>query len=141
MKKLALLTLIAILATVIGLGQAQHEKQTNHEELVARGKYIVEGVAMCEQCHTRHTENEQPDLGNWLKGGPVQIEPTYPSPHWAVQVPRIASGPPGTDADFIKLMTRGIARTGNPPNPPMPPFHMTREDAEAVLAYLKTLAP
>jgi hypothetical protein len=27
-----------------------------------------------------------------------------------------------------------------PPNPPMPPFRMTRADAEAVLAYLKTLS-
>ena len=51
----------------------------------------------------------------------------------------IGGRPPGTDADFIKLLTTGIARTGMPPNPPMPPFRMTRADAEAVLAYLKTL--
>ncbi|HUO29964.1 MAG TPA: cytochrome c [Bryobacteraceae bacterium] len=145
MNKVALTILFAILPAVIvsGQPQQQHDKQTAPAQsaLVARGKYIVEGVAMCEQCHTRRTATGQPDLGNWLKGGPVQIQPTYPSPHWAVRVPRIAGGPPGTDADFIRLMTKGIARTGNPPNPPMPQFHMTRDDAEAVLAYLKTLAP
>jgi len=26
-----------------------------------------------------------------------------------------------------------------PPQPPMPPFRMTRDDAEAVVAYLKSL--
>jgi len=105
----------------------------------ARGKYIVESVAMCEMCHTPRDENGQPDRGNWLMGGPVQLQPTYKAAHWAVKVPRIAGGPPGTEADFLRLMTTGIARTGSPPNPPMPQFHMTREDAEAVLAYLKSL--
>lgn len=142
-NKLIILTLISMLTAAVGMGRAKHETQTEatESEQVARGRYIVEGVAKCEQCHTRRMENGEPDLGNWLKGGPVQIEPTYPARHWAVKVPRIAGGPPGTDADFIRLMTTGIARTGKPPDPPMPQFHMTREDAEAVLAYLKTLAP
>ena len=109
--------------------------------MVARGKYIVEDVAMCEQCHTRRDENGHPDRDNWLMGGPVQIQPTYPSPEWALRVPRIAGGPPGTKADFIRLLTTGIARTGQPPKPPMHQFHMTREDAEDVYAYLKSLAP
>jgi hypothetical protein len=72
-------------------------------------------------------------------GGPVQTRPTYSDPKWALVEPRLAGTPPGTDADFIKLMTTGISRTGSPPNPPMPPFRMTREDAMAVLAYLKSL--
>jgi hypothetical protein len=67
------------------------------------------------------------------------LRPSYPSPYWTQIEPRIAGRPPGTDADFIKLLTTGIARTGMPPNPPMPPFRMTRPDAEAVLAYLKSL--
>jgi len=107
--------------------------------LVARGKYIVEGVAMCERCHTQRDEHGNPDRARWLMGGPTQTQPTYPSPDWAIREPRIAGSPPGTDAEFIKLLTTGISRSGRPPNPPMPPFRMTREDAEAVLAYLKSL--
>jgi hypothetical protein len=72
-------------------------------------------------------------------GGPLQLRPTYPSPNWALRAPRIAGRPPGTDDDFIKLMMTGIARTGHQPDPPMPTFHMTRDDAESVLAYLKSL--
>lgn len=71
-------------------------------------------------------------------GGPVQIRPTYPA-QWAVEAPRIAGHPPGTDAQLIRLLTAGIAHTGSPPKLPMPPFHMTRPDAEAVLADLKSL--
>jgi mono/diheme cytochrome c family protein len=107
--------------------------------LVERGKYIVEGVAMCERCHTRRDEHGNPDRARWLMGGPTQTRPTYPSPAWTIREPRIAGAPPGTDAEFVRLLTTGISRTGRPPNPPMPPFRMTREDAEAVLAYLKSL--
>jgi mono/diheme cytochrome c family protein len=128
------LTLIAILSTGVCSGQTKPEPGA-----VARGKYIVESVAKCELCHTPRDENGNPDQGRWLMGGPVQLRPSYPAPQWATTAPRIAGGPPGTEADFIKLVTTGIARTGQPPDPPMQQFHMTREDAEAVYAYLKSL--
>ena len=108
---------------------------------VERGRYIVEGVAMCGRCHTPHNvagEAER-DHVNWLKGGPLQIQATYPIPDYALVTPRLAGGPPGTDDDFIRLLTTGIARTGAPPKPPMPHFRMTRSDAESILAYLKSL--
>jgi hypothetical protein len=53
--------------------------------------------------------------------------------------PRLSGLPPGTDEEFVNLMMTGISRTGSPPRQPMPQFHMTRADAEAVLAYLKSL--
>ncbi len=112
---------------------------TSSPALIERGRYIVEGVAMCERCHTRRDEHGNPDRANWLMGGPVQTQPTYSEPGWALSEPRLAGSPPGTDAEFVRLLTTGISRTGRPPNPPMPPFRMTREDAEAVLAYLKSL--
>jgi len=117
------------------------ESTTNlrNPALIERGKYIVESVAMCERCHTPRDENGNPERSNWLKGGPVQLKQTYPTPTWAEREPRIAGVPPGTDEQFITLLTTGISRTGAPPNLPMPPFRMTRQDAEAVLAYLKSL--
>ena len=119
--------------------KTREETGTRDQGLIGRGKYIVEGVAMCELCHTRRDEQGNPDRMNWLQGGPVQMEPTYPAPTWATSEPRLAGSPPGTDAEFITLLTTGISRTGRPPKPPMPPFRMTRGDAEAVLAYLKSL--
>ena len=126
-------------AQVKQTGGAKAGASSGNQTLVERGRYIVENVAMCELCHTPRTEDGSPDKGHWLGGGPTQLRPAYPSPYWTQIEPRIAGRPPGTDADFIKLLTTGISRTGNPPNPPMPPFRMTRADAEAVLAYLKSL--
>jgi mono/diheme cytochrome c family protein len=120
-------------------GNAKAGADSASAAVVERGRYIVENVAMCELCHTPRDENGVADKGRWLMGGPTQLRPAYPSPYWTLVEPRIGGRPPGTDADFIKLLTTGISRTGSPPNPPMPPFRMTRPDAEAVLAYLKTL--
>jgi mono/diheme cytochrome c family protein len=121
--------------------KAKEDAGLRDPRLIERGRYIVEGVAMCERCHTRRDERGNPDRTNWLMGGPVQTNPTYSAPDWATSEPRLAGLPPGTDAEFVTLLTTGISRTGRPPNPPMPPFRMTREDAQAVLAYLKSLRP
>jgi mono/diheme cytochrome c family protein len=148
MNKLIKLSLTALLLLVADAAhpakaQVKQAKKTaegaGNQALIERGRYIVEGVAMCERCHTPRDEYGNPDRTRWLKGGPVQTDPTYPAPNWAKTEPRIAGTPPGTDAEFITLLTTGIARTHLPPNPPMPPFRMTRADAEAVLAYLKSL--
>jgi mono/diheme cytochrome c family protein len=133
-----------LLAAGLAIAQAPPNKAAlpkgPDQARIDRGRYIVEGVAMCEQCHTPRDGRGQPDHSHWLMGGPAQLQPTYPSQDWAIKEPRLAGAPPGTDEQFIRLLTTGISRTGRPPNPPMPPFRMTREDAEAVLAYLKSLA-
>jgi mono/diheme cytochrome c family protein len=148
MRQLNGLPLFSLLALAVALSPASAQDKAvkgaaapapGGQSQIERGKYIVESVAMCELCHTPRNEKGDPDHGHWLGGGPAQLRPAYPSPYWAQVEPRIAGRPPGTDADFIKLLTTGISRTGLPPNPPMPPFRMTRADAEAVLAYLKTL--
>jgi hypothetical protein len=42
---------------------------------------------------------------------------------------------------MVKLLTTGIWTTGSPLRAPMPEFHMNRSDAEAVVAYLKSVNP
>jgi hypothetical protein len=41
---------------------------------------------------------------------------------------------------MIKLLTTGIWRDGKPLRAPMPQFRMNRSDAEAVVAYLRSLS-
>jgi len=141
MKELVRLSLIPILAFAASSfpAKAQTKPAKSRQDLVERGKYIVENVAMCERCHTQRDEHGNTDRADWLMGGPTQTRPTYSAPNWAIVEPRLAGAPPGTDEQFIRLLTTGISRTGRPPNLPMPPFRMTRDDAEAVLAYLKSL--
>lgn len=143
MTILARISLGIFFLLTLGLSQpatTQHAKPGGSDSsAVERGKYIVEDMVQCARCHTPGNQNDEGERSNWLKGGPLQIRPTYPVANWALVTPRLAGGPPGTDADFIRLMTTGIARTGEPPKPPMLRPHMTRTDAEAVLAYLKSL--
>jgi len=40
---------------------------------------------------------------------------------------------------MVKLLTTGIWTTGTRLRPPMPQFRMEQSDAEAVVAYLKSL--
>ena len=136
LTQLSLTTLLTLAAAGVFPANAQ---QAGGKDLVERGRYIVESVAMCERCHTPRDEKGNADQSRWLMGGPVQIRPSYPDSSWALVAPRLARRPPGTDAEFITLLSTGISRTGAPPKLPMPPFRMTRADAEAVLAYLKSL--
>jgi mono/diheme cytochrome c family protein len=107
--------------------------------VINRGRYLVEGVAVCGRCHTPIDETGRPDRTKWLMGASVQIRPSGPAPEWAVVAPRLAGLPPGIDAEFVTLLTTGISRNGGQPRPPMPRFQMTRADAAAVPAYLKSL--
>lgn len=108
---------------------------------VARGKYIVEGVAMCGQCHTPRDSNGNPDHRHWLQGAPIRWLSPDSDPNWPLSAPRIGGTPPANDADMVKLLTTGIWTTGERLRAPMPQFRMERSDAEAVVAYLKSLTP
>jgi mono/diheme cytochrome c family protein len=135
----AVLLLLALSTSRTVVAQEPKKTKVADSGAIERGKYIVESVAMCGRCHTPWNQNGEGKRENWLLGGPTQIQASYPVPNWAVVEPRLAGRPPGTDEEFIRLLTTGISRTGARLNPPMPQFRMTRPDAEAVLAYLKSL--
>jgi Cytochrome c len=135
----AVLLLLALSPSRTVVAQEAKKTKAADSGAVERGKYIVESVAMCGRCHTPWNQNGEGKRENWLLGGPTQIQASYPVPNWAVVEPRLAGRPPGTDEEFVRLLTTGISRTGARLNPPMPQFRMTRPDAEAVLAYLKSL--
>ena len=136
---------VAISVCTLAVGQVARPSgkaaSHNSETSVARGKYIVEGVAICGQCHTPRDAANNPDRSHWLEGAPVWLRPAQPVEDWPLQAPRIAGNPPGTDAEMVKLLTTGIWRDGRYLRPPMPQFRMTRQDAESVVAYLKSRKP
>jgi mono/diheme cytochrome c family protein len=108
---------------------------------VSRGKYLVESVAMCSQCHTPRDNAGNADHSQWLQGGPLWYQPAHPVADWPLQVPRIGGSIAATDAELVTLLTTGLWRDGKRPRPPMPQFRMTPEDAAAVVAYLRSLNP
>jgi mono/diheme cytochrome c family protein len=108
-------------------------------DALARGKYIVEDVAVCGQCHTPRDTMNRLDRSRWLQGAPLWINPTHPASDWPMQAPRIAGALPAGDDEMVKLLTTGIWTDGTYLHEPMPQFRMTPEDAEAVVAYLKSV--
>jgi mono/diheme cytochrome c family protein len=119
--------------------QRQSEKTGASD--VARGRYLVEGVAMCGTCHTPADGDGNPDRSRWLQGSSVPYMPAKPNSDWPISAPRIGGTPPAADADMVKLLSTGIWTTGNRLRLPMPQFRMDRRDAEAVVAYLKSVPP
>lgn len=123
--------------------QAQQSKKTaaTPNADVARGKYLVENVAMCVQCHTPRNGDGSLDRTRLLQGAPVIWAPSNGDPNWPLTAPRIGGTPPASDADMIKLLTTGVWITGQPLRLPMMPFRMNDTDAKAVIAYLKSVTP
>lgn len=123
--------------------QAQQSKKKSAAPTAdaARGKYLVENVAMCVQCHTPRNSDGSLDRSRLLQGAPVIWSPSNGDPNWPLTAPRIGGTPPASDADMIKLLTTGIWITGQPLRLPMMPFRMNEADARAVIDYLKSVTP
>lgn len=111
------------------------------ESQVARGKYIVQGVSMCGMCHTPRNDSGETQTNQELDGASVWLMPAHPVQNWPLRAPRIAGTPPASDEDMVRLLMTGIWRDGTRLRPPMPQFRMSREDAESVVAYLRSLRP
>jgi mono/diheme cytochrome c family protein len=142
--KVALVGSLAVLAVLmVRAPQAQEAKRAAAPAAgggdIARGAYIVNSVAMCPTCHTPRTSDGQLNQSEWLQGGPIVYLPANPTPNWPMYEPRIAGLLPTSEANMITLLTTGIWTDGKELRDPMPKFHMNRTDAEAVVAYLKTV--
>lgn len=116
------------------------EKQTERTTgNVEHGRYIVENIAMCAQCHSPRDEKGEIIDSQRFMGAPVPVRPPWGS-NWATKAPRNRGLPGYTEELAIRLLTQGaIDRNGQQLRPPMPRFRMTREDAADVVAYLKSL--
>lgn len=139
MKRIFLVALSALCLVSALIGQQKTHSASAAK--LARGKYLVEDVGLCGDCHTPHNEKGEPIKEQTLKGATLDFKPTVPMPVWADKATNIA-GLPGWDKDAaIKFMMTGIAYNGLPSRPPMPQFRFNLQDAEAIVAYLKSLGP
>lgn len=95
---------------------------------------------MCGDCHTPMTPKGEPDHTRNMMGAAVFFRPKAPVPNWVDEAPPLAGLVGYTDAQVITILQTGL-KDGQPLRPPMPPFRFNREDAEAIVAYLRTLKP
>ncbi len=138
-------TIVVAAAVTLLLAPAvfgQHAKpRAASAAAIARGKYLVNNIGMCNDCHTPHNEKGEFLSEQLLQGTLLPFKPIVPMPVWAEKSVNIA-GLPGWEKDAaIKFFMTGIAYNGLPARPPMPQYRFTQQDAESIVAYLTSLAP
>ena len=127
--------------TVVCMGAALGYCASSDEAV--RGKYLVEEVAKCQDCHTPRTENGEFDRTKWLKGAALDIQPIHEMKGWHKTAPDITAGgrlwERWGEAGLTKFLETGLGPRGNKADPPMPTYKLRPDDAKAIVEYLKTL--
>src|SRR5215469_15803735 len=139
---LALVTLVWLnLTNASNASRNANTKATHGSDpvTIARGKYLVEEVAKCPECHTPRDAQGNLDRQAWLQGAPIWVTPVRPIQNWADTVPPLAGLPSLTDAQASNVLERGMGPEGEALRPPMHTYHMAHDDAQAIIAYLRTL--
>ena len=127
------------LAALLVAASACWAAPATDDPVLLRGKYLVENVGLCGDCHSQRDEKGQIPAGKHLMGAALPFAPTVPMPVWAPMAPRIAGLPTLSVAQAEEYLTTGEGRPAGPTRPPMPPYRFSPEDAKAVVAYLKSL--
>jgi mono/diheme cytochrome c family protein len=144
--RLAVATAVMVAIGVAGVappGIGHAEAQPRQSPVIERGRYLVEGIAGCGNCHTPKGSNG--DLpGRHLAGGMVFGEPPF-----RAVAPNITPDPETgigrwTDAQIATAIREGRRPDGTIIGPPMP-FALYRglsdRDLAAMVAYLRTVPP
>jgi mono/diheme cytochrome c family protein len=135
-----LLALFALTATLTIGTAALAQQQTPLE----RGKYLMEGVVACGNCHMARGDKGQPLPAKGLSGGMVFDEAPFKAVASNI-TPDVETGIGGwTDAQLIKAIREGVRPDGRLIGPPMPMgFYRNISDADvaAIVAYLRSQAP
>ena len=109
-------------------------------DLALRGRYLVEGVGHCGECHTARDRFGGPDNAEWLAGGP--------NPDGEGNIPNITPHEDGlanwSEADIAYYLESGFTPEYDTAGGSMVEVqenfaHLPKSDLEAVAAYLKTV--
>ena len=114
-------------------------------ERLTRGKYLVEHVAVCLDCHSERDWDKFPGPivpGTEGQGG--QVFDARQGVRGVVYGTNITPAGIGhwTESELLRAMTIGVSKEGRVLFPVMPYTsyqHLTKADAGAILAYLRTL--
>lgn len=131
------------IVTTLLAGAALLQAQTPSPAKIEYGRYLAEEVSKCQMCHTPRNESGQLDKERWMKGTILDFAPLKPVAGWHKSAPDITSGGQlwerWGEAAMVKYLVTGLTPKGKEADPPMPAYRMKLEDAEAMVAYLKSL--
>lgn len=150
----AALLVLAIVAGIIyysvtfpKVGPPTDIKISASPELLQRGAYLANHVAVCVDCHSTHdpTKYGMPIVpGTIGKGG--EDFAAFMKLKGILQSSNITPAAVGnwSDGELLRAVTEGVNKEGRTLFPVMPYVNygtMDRSDMEAILAYVRTLAP
>ena len=131
--------LFLTLALTVSIGPAKSSTRSADTSEIERGRYLVEEVAKCAECHTPRDAQGVLDKHAWLQGAPIWIMPVKPIPNWAYRAPALAGFPGMTEEQGERVLEHGTGPEGETLRPPMHIYHMNHADAKAIIAYLRSL--
>ena len=134
--------LAAAAITTVALAQ-DAKTEPKKETRLERGKYLVEEVSRCQECHTPTLPDGSFDKANWMKGATLIGVPAKPPEDWHQKAPDITSTSKlwtqWQYEGFVAFLQTTKNPRGHTAGPPMPAYKIKTEDAEAMAAYLKSL--
>lgn len=127
----------AVLA-LVGMGQAAAQAQAPGS--VERGRYLMQTVVACGNCHAQRGPKGEILADKGLSGGMVFDEQPFKA--YASNITPDAETGIGkwTDAQLAKAIREGIRPDGSVIGPPMPVEfyrHMADDDLKAIIAWLR----
>jgi mono/diheme cytochrome c family protein len=145
MRRVAVCTLLLFMAIAFSTLSPGRVAAQN-AALIARGRYIVVGPGGCGDCHTPGSLSGKPDMTRYLGGSDVG---------WALPGLGVFVAPNltpdkktglgnWTTEEIVTALTKGVRPDGRMLAPIMPwqdLAHLSRSDALAVAAYLKSIKP
>jgi mono/diheme cytochrome c family protein len=134
--ELAFLGRVLLLAAMMQLVCGAGASAAQNRDAIARGRYLVERVGVCGDCHTPTIDGKR-DRSHWLGGA---VFPYKSPPGFATIAPRIAGLPAGWSREqTVRFLETGARPDGTQARPPMPAYRLNPEDASAVTSYLESL--
>jgi mono/diheme cytochrome c family protein len=118
---------------------AQKTAAAPQQSEIDHGRYLVDNVAMCSECHTPRNANGELDNTRYLQGAPIWITPVHPVQNWGNRAPALAGFEGFSEDQGETILEKGEGPNGLPIQPPMHIYHMNHADAQAIIAYLKSL--
>jgi mono/diheme cytochrome c family protein len=129
--------------------EAVAEKIDATPERVAHGRYLVQHVSICFDCHSERTDQYglpfkpgREGVGGFVWNQKIGFPGTLAAANLTPD-PDTGLGK-WSDGEIVRAMREGVDREGNALFPIMPYGHlksMCDEDAKSIVAYLRTLKP
>lgn len=112
------------------------------ETPVERGKYLMDSIVACGNCHTPKGPNGQAIAGKELSGGNPIVSPVFQAIPGNITPDKETGIGNWTDDQIVDAIRNGKRPSGTIIGPPMPiAFYrgMSDSDVRAIVAYLRTV--